>query len=460
LAKAFAATRAKLPVANPFPTTTTSSNEEITVRVAMGDATRLSDVNFFPQDTDVIDDNAAQSVKADSQGLSIVLRRSKSKPLPAALRGILSYHDLAAQADGTSGAISISAPLQSPPVQSPPVTEDAVVGFAAAILLAFLGGIVLNLMPCVLPVLSIKVLALLEHADLTPRQMRLQGLAYGAGVLLSFAAIGSALMGLRAGGAAIGWGFQLQSPLFVGFLIYLLFGVGLNLSGVFSIGNRLTGVGSQLSQRLGYSGSFLGGALATIVATPCTAPFMAAAVGYALTQPWYKSLVVLEAIGLGLALPYLVITFVPGTRRILPKPGQWMVQLKEVLAFPVYGTAVWLMYVLSQQADAYAITVTLFGLVLIGFAAWLYNATCLSDDKLRRWGTGLSTLVVTGAIGLLLLVDESGPLQLCRARQSTRQPKRAISSGNRSPSRNWRLFAQRAALFLSISLRPGASPAK
>jgi thiol:disulfide interchange protein DsbD len=291
------------------------------------------------------------------------------------------------------------------------VTEDASVGFAAAILLALLGGIVLNLMPCVLPVLSIKVLALLEHADLTPRQMRLQGLAYGAGVLLSFAAIGSALMGLRAGGAAIGWGFQLQSPLFVGFLIYLLFGVGLNLSGVFSIGNRLTGVGSHLSQQSGYSGSFLGGALATIVATPCTAPFMAAAVGYALTQPWYKSLVVLEAIGLGLALPYLVITFVPGARRILPKPGQWMLQLKEVLAFPVYGTAVWLMYVLSQLADAYAITVTLFGLVLIGFAAWLYNATCLSDDKLRRWGTGLSTLVVTGAVGLLLLVDESGPLQ-------------------------------------------------
>jgi thiol:disulfide interchange protein len=405
-AKAFAATRAKLPVANPFPITTTSSNEEITVRVAMGDATRLGDVSFFPQDTDVIDDEAAQSVTADSHGLSIVLRRDKSKTLPAALRGVLSYHDLAAQADSASGGISISAPLQSPPV-----TEDAGVGFAAAILLAFLGGIVLNLMPCVLPVLSIKVLALLEHADLTPRQMRLQGLAYGAGVLLSFAAIGSALLGLRAGGAAIGWGFQLQSPLFVGFLIYLLFGVGLNLSGAFSIGNRLTGVGSQLSQRSGHSGSFMGGALATIVATPCTAPFMAAAVGYALTQPWYKSLVVLEAIGLGLALPYLAITFVPGTRRILPKPGQWMVQLKEVLAFPVYGTAVWLMYVLSQLADAYAITVTLFGLVLIGFAAWLYNATCLSDDKLRRWGTGLSTLVVTGAVGLLLLVDESGPLQ-------------------------------------------------
>jgi thiol:disulfide interchange protein len=405
-AKAFAATRAKLPVVNPFPTTTTSSNEEITVRVAMGDATRLSDVSFFPQDTDVIDDEAAQSVTAHSHGLSIILRRDKSKMLPAALRGVLSYHDLAAQADGTSGAISISAPLQSQPV-----TEDAGVGFAAAIVLAFLGGIVLNLMPCVLPVLSIKVLALLEHADLTPRQMRLQGLAYGAGVLLSFAAIGSALMGLRAGGAAIGWGFQLQSPLFVGLLIYLLFGVGLNLSGVFSVGNRLTGVGSQLSRQSGYSGSFMGGALATIVATPCTAPFMAAAVGYALTQPWYKSLVVLEAIGLGLALPYLVITFVPGTRRILPKPGQWMLQLKEVLAFPVYGTAVWLMYVLSQLADAYAITVTLFGLVLIGFAAWLYNTTYLSDDKLRRWGTGVSTLVVAGAVGLLLLVDESGPLQ-------------------------------------------------
>jgi thiol:disulfide interchange protein len=405
-AEAFAATRAKLPVANPFPTTTTSSNEEITVHVATGDATRLGDVSFFPQDTDVIDDDAAQSVTADSHGLSIVLRRAKSKALPAALRGVLSYHDLAAQADSTSGAILISAPFQSPPA-----AEDAGLGFAAAILLAFLGGIVLNLMPCVLPVLSIKVLALLEHAELTPRQMRLQGLAYGGGVLVSFAVIGGALMGLRAGGAAIGWGFQLQSPLFVGFLIYLLFGVGLNLSGVFSIGNRLAGVGSHLSQRSGYSGSFAGGVLATIVATPCTAPFMAAAVGYALTQPWYKSLVVLETIGLGLALPYLVITFIPRTRRILPKPGRWMLQLKEVLAFPVYATAVWLIYVLSQLADAYAITVTLSGLVLIGFAAWLYNATCLSGDKMRSWGIDLSTLAVTGAVGLLLLVDESGPLQ-------------------------------------------------
>ena len=405
-ATAFATTRAKLPVVNPFPTKIDFSNEEITVRLATGDATRLTDVSFFPQDPGVIEDEAAQSVTADSQGLSIVLKRTKSKTLPAALRGVVSYNDPASQAGSTTGAILISAPFQSPPV-----TEDAGVGLAAAILLALLGGIVLNLMPCVLPVLSIKILALLEHAELTPRQMRLQGLAYGGGVLVSFAAIGGALTGLRAGGAAIGWGFQLQSPLFVGFLIYLLFAVGLNLSGVFSIGNRLAGVGSHLSQRTGYSGSFIGGVLATIVATPCTAPFMAAAVGYALTQPWYKSLIVLETIGLGLALPFLVITFVPGSRRILPKPGQWMLQLKEVLAFPIYGTAVWLMYVLSQLSDAYAITLTLSGLVLIGFAAWLYNATCLSDDKLRRWGTGLSALAVTGAVGLLLLVDGSAPLQ-------------------------------------------------
>ena len=423
-AEAFAATRAKLPVANPFPTATTSSSEDITVRVAMGDATRLGEVSFFPEDADVIDDGAAQSVTADARGLSIVLKRSTSKPLPAALRGVLSYRDLAVQADSPSGAILISAPF--PP---PTVTENASLGFAAAMLLAFLGGIVLNLMPCVLPVLSIKVLALLEHADLTPRQMRLQGLAYGGGVLVSFAAIGSALMALRAGGAAIGWGFQLQSPLFVGFLVYLLFAVGLNLSGVFSIGNRLTGVGSHLSQRPGYSGSFIGGVLATIVATPCTAPFMAAAVGYALTQPWYKSLVVLEAIGLGLALPYLVITFVPGTRRLLPRPGQWMLHLKEVLAFPVYGTAVWLIWVLSQLADASAVTVTLSGLVLIGFAAWLYNATCLSDDTLRRWGTGLSTLTVTGAVGLLLLAGESGPLQ-------------AVQSASDKGDIEWQSFSQ------------------
>ena len=253
-------------------------------------------------------------------------------------------------------------------------------------MLAFVGGIILNLMPCVLPVLSIKVLALARHSHSTSREMRLQGLAYAAGVLASFGVIGGALIALRAAGAEIGWGFQLQSPMFIALMIYLLFAVGLSLSGVFEIGGKLNAVGGDLASRDGYTGSFFTGALATLVATPCTGPFMAASIGYAVTQPWYVSLAVLEAVGAGLAFPYVVIAFSPRARGALPKPGMWMVRLKEVLAFPVYATAVWLMYVLSQQVDASGTTIALMGLVLIAFSAWLYNAVYLSDGHWRLMG--------------------------------------------------------------------------
>jgi thiol:disulfide interchange protein DsbD len=179
----------------------------------------------------------------------------------------------------------------------------------------------LNLMPCVLPVLSIKAFGLVQHAHSARREARIQGLAYTAGVLVSFAAIAAILLGVRAAGTQIGWGFQLQSPMFVAVMIYVLFAVGLNLSGVFSFGERFAGIASEFSSRARYSGSFLTGALATLVATPCTAPLMAAALGYAITQPWYRSFAIFEAVGLGLAFPYLAIAFSPRLRRFLPKQG-------------------------------------------------------------------------------------------------------------------------------------------
>jgi thiol:disulfide interchange protein len=292
----------------------------------------------------------------------------------------------------------------------------------------------------VLPVLSIKVLALVQHSQSTPREMRLQGIAYAAGVLVSFAMIAGALIGLRAAGAEIGWGFQLQSPIFVTLMIYLLFAVGLNLSGVFSIGSRLSGVGSDLALREGYAGAFFTGTLATLVATPCTAPFMAAAIGYAVTQPWYISLVVLEAIGLGLALPYLVVAFSPRARRLLPRPGIWMLRLKQILAFPVYGTAVWLMFVLSQQAGASGTTAALAGLVLIAFAAWIYDAVCVSEGQWRSWGVGLSTLAVAGSFALLYLIDDGGPSQ--------------ASPGAAKAGLDWQPFSQSRFDALRVEGRP------
>jgi thiol:disulfide interchange protein/DsbC/DsbD-like thiol-disulfide interchange protein len=402
--QAFVSTRAQTPTPNPFPTTATGINNEFTLRVATGDATRLQNVIFFPGDPNVIDDGAPQSVVANSEGLVLTLPRDKSKPPPAVLNGVLVFHDLAANAGEVSRALLISAPIGS-------VAPDAYanLGLLAAVLLALVGGMVLNLMPCVLPVLSIKVLALVQHSQSAPREVRLQGVAYAAGVLVSFAVIASALIGMRAAGAEIGWGFQLQSPIFVTLMIYLLFAVGLNLSGVFSIGGRVTGIGSDLALREGYAGSFFTGALATLVATPCTAPFMAAAIGYAITQPWYISLAVLEAIGLGLAFPYLVVAFSPRARRLLPRPGVWMLRLKQILAFPVYGTAVWLIFVLSQQAGASGTTAALVGLVLIAFAAWLYDAVCLSEGQWRSWGVRLSIVAVAGAFTILYLIDDGNP---------------------------------------------------
>jgi thiol:disulfide interchange protein DsbD len=405
-AQAFASTRAHTPMSNPFSTTATASNDEITLRVEIGDARSLQNVSFLPAEADVIDDGAPQSIVADPAGLVLKLKRDNVKPPPAVLNGVLVFHDQAAKAGGMSGALSISTPVG-------PVAPDfyAGLGLMAAILLALAGGIVLNLMPCVLPVLSIKVLALVQHSQSTPREMRLQGVAYAAGVLVSFAMITGALIALRRAGAEIGWGFQLQSPIFVTLMIYLLFAVGLNLSGAFSVGNRIAGLGGDLASRQGYAGSFITGTLATLVATPCTAPFMAAAIGFAVTQPWYVALGVLETIGLGLALPYLVVAFSPRTRRLFPRPGIWMLRLKEVLAFPVYGTAVWLMYVLFQETGAAGATAALAGLVLIAFATWLYNAVCSSESPHRNWGVGLSTLAAAGAFALLYVVDDGGSSQ-------------------------------------------------
>lgn len=401
-AGAFASTFARMPRPNPFRTTVQTMGDQFSLRVATGDATHLRDVAFFPLDQGVIDDEAPQRLIADAEGLTVTLERDNARPPAAALNGVLIFTDSAAAAGEATTAIQIAAPIDRLPVSA-----SAGVGVVAALLLAFAGGIILNLMPCVLPVLSIKVFALVQHSHAAPAQVRVHGVAYAAGVLLSFAAIAAALMGLRAAGAEIGWGFQLQSPLFVAVMIYILFAVGLNLSGAFSFGFQLAGVGSDLQLRPGYAGSFFTGALATVVATPCTAPFMASAIGFAVTQPWHVSFAVFEALGLGLALPFLLATAVPGVHRFLPKPGIWMLRLKQFLAFPVYATAVWLVYVLSQEAGESAASAVLAGAVMIAFAAWLYDAAWSSRGALRGWAVGVSAATVLGAFALLGLVSDA-----------------------------------------------------
>lgn len=252
-----------------------------------------------------------------------------------------------------------------------------------ALLLALAGGLVLNLMPCVLPVLSLKALSLADSGR-GGGHARASALWYTAGVLLSFIAIGAIALALRAAGQALGWGFQLQQPLVIGALAYLMFAVGLSLSGVFALGHRFAGAGHELTARSGPAGDFFTGVLAVVIASPCTAPFMGAALAFAFTASTPVALLVFAFLGLGLALPFLLIGFVPGLAQRLPKPGAWMETLKHFLAFPMYLTAVWLLWVLGKQRGVDAIGLALVGLVLLALGLWWYQRLRLQAAPLRR----------------------------------------------------------------------------
>jgi thiol:disulfide interchange protein DsbD len=238
----------------------------------------------------------------------------------------------------------------SAPPAAPPVPAAGKTGFWGALLLAFAGGLLLNLMPCVLPVLSLKVLGFVNQAHGDPAGARRHGLAYTAGVLLSFWALAGIVLALQAAGHRLGWGFQLQSPLFVGFLAALFVGLGLNMLGLFEVGASLTRLGGISASGLG--GSFLSGGLAVLVATPCTAPFMGTALGWALAQPAAQALGVFTALGAGMALPYLALSASPALLKFVPRPGTWMITLKKGMGVLLLGTALWLGWVLARQLSA------------------------------------------------------------------------------------------------------------
>jgi thiol:disulfide interchange protein DsbD len=228
--------------------------------------------------------------------------------------------------------------------------------------------------------------------------VRAKGLVFAAGVISSMLCLAAAMLALRAGGEQIGWGFQLQSPLFVTLLIYLLLAVGLNLSGVFEIGGGLAGVGDSLTQGDNYRASFFTGVLTTLVATPCTAPYMAFAIGAALTQPPIVALCIFAALGVGLSLPYLLLSFAPWLRRALPKPGAWMDTLKQIFAFPMYASAAWLLWVLAQQTSSVGLGAALAGAILVALAAWAYQKSKSSS------AAGRVTALVTATLCVLLAV--------------------------------------------------------
>jgi len=251
-----------------------------------------------------------------------------------------------------------------------------------ALLAALLGGLILNLMPCVLPILSLKALSLAGTGE-SPAKARAHALWYTAGVVLSFAALGGGVLALREAGLALGWGFQLQQPMVVGGLALLMFAIGLSLSGVINLGGGLAGAGQSLTQKSGPAGDFFTGVLAVVVAAPCTAPFMGAALAFAFAASPAVAIGVFVALGVGLALPFLAIGFVPGLAQRLPKPGAWMDTLKQVLAFPMYLTAVWLVWVLAKQRGADAVGWLLGGAVVLAMGLWAFEQARFRSLALR-----------------------------------------------------------------------------
>lgn len=278
---------------------------------------------------------------------------------------------------------------------SAPATSTSLLGTLA---LAFVGGLILNLMPCVFPVLGIKILGFVNQSGNDRRRVTLHGVAFTAGVLASFWALAGALAVLRAGGDQLGWGFQLQSPAFVFGLAAVMLVFALSMSGVFEFGLGATGVGANLQMKDGYSGSFFTGVLATVVATPCSAPFLAPALGAALALPTTESFVVFTAIAMGLSVPYLLLSIFPQAVKVLPRPGAWMETFKQAMAFPLYATVGYLVWVLAGQTTESGLLMTLLGLTLVAMAAWLYGRYHVPGSSAGRMRFGL-----IGGVALLTI---------------------------------------------------------
>lgn len=401
----FAAARALLPQDLPAAATTTFSVTDGSLNLALRGLALPAGaaLEFFPINKGLVQHSAAQRLALEADGLRLSQTLADaSAAAPDAVDGVLVVNHQGATTayalhatPGTVAAVAATAPVSGTAGAGADTGAKKPLPLPLALLFAVLGGVILNLMPCVFPVLSLKALALAHAGAQEHHERRRDALAYTAGVLLSFIAVAGVLLALRAGGQAFGWGFQLQSPPFVAFLAYLMFAVGLAMSGVATFGTRLMGAGQSLTELGGVKGSFFTGVLAVLVASPCTGPYMAAALGYALTQPAALALLVFTALGLGLALPFLLIGFVPAFSRWLPRPGAWMETFKQILAFPMYLTSAGLIWVLARQAGADGAGLVLLGLVLIAYAFWAINRS-------TRLGARV-TAALAGLIALALL---------------------------------------------------------
>jgi thiol:disulfide interchange protein/DsbC/DsbD-like thiol-disulfide interchange protein len=410
-APALAEARAALPAALPEGWSAAGEATEdgyaLRLAPAAGWEGSFEGVRFFPYEKGVIRHAAAQPLLTGEEGVTFTLARSEfARGTPERLAGVLVASEGATWVGGAR-AVEVDVPLaggvasaSSASAGAGGLGAGAPITLLLALGLAFVGGLILNLMPCVFPILSIKILGFADGRAHERGLLRKHGLLFGAGVLVSFWALAAGLIALRAGGESLGWGFQLQSPGVVAFLAVLMFAIGLNLLGVFEIGGRLAGATAGLDRKGGASGAFLSGVLATIVATPCTAPFMGAALGWALAQPAAAALAVFTALGVGMATPYVTLSLFPAWMARLPRPGPWMETLKQVLSFGLFATAVWLVWVFGLQTGIDGVALLLGALTLVAFAAWVLGrwqwTTTPPRLRLMTRGIALGAVLLAG----------------------------------------------------------------
>jgi thiol:disulfide interchange protein len=380
----------QLPQALPSGDTAVFQPTPSGFRLAVTTGQRETQAAFFPEDEDTLDNPAPQTMTPTATGLVLDLKKDANLTAnPAQLKGVLEL------AGGRNFEIAATPGTVASPPTAPAFSFAALAG---TVFFAFLGGLLLNLMPCVFPVLFLKGLALVQSGSEERHKLRVHGVVYTAGILVSFWALVALLLGLRAAGATLGWGFQFQSPIFLSLMAALLFFLGLSLAGQFEIGLTLTSAGGSLvtengAAKQGYAGSFFTGVLAVIVATPCTAPFMGTAIGYALAQSAAVTFAIFTALALGLAAPYVALTLQPAWTRLLPKPGVWMDILKQAVSVPIFGTVIWLTWVVADAYGANLLLALLAVFLLLAIAGWF-----LGRWPAQRWATIIAVLILLTAL--------------------------------------------------------------
>ena len=426
---------------------------------APGETLRSAEYFFYPLREEIIANAGKQISVVSADGLHLTIPLADPvNPALTTLEGVLVSNQgwgkaHAGKAVAVSAAVTyakttpaianVNAVSLGDPKTGPPNGKD--LGLAIALLFAFIGGLILNLMPCVFPVLGIKVMSFVQHAHGEQKLLRQQGLAFLGGVVISFWVLAGILAVLRATGESIGWGFQLQSPVFVTLLAMLFLLMALNLSGVFEFGMRLQSAAGNLqvagkgNNRSNLMDAFLSGVLATIIATPCTAPFMGAALGYTLAQPTYVSMLVFTAVALGMAAPIMALSLFPGWLRYLPKPGAWMDTFKQFMAFPLFATVAWLSWVLGSQQGNDGLGMLLFGMVVVAFGAWLYG----------RWQ--LDTPVRASVAAILLLL---AGVAIAWPNANVTTPSAALGAGTTIAADGWVPFSKQKIAELRGQGRP------